>query len=43
MLAAGARLDLKIEDVAYRGPGIARYEGLVIFVDRVAPGERVEA
>ncbi len=43
MLAAGARLDLKIEDVAYRGPGIARYEGLVIFIERVAPGERVEA
>ena len=43
MLEAGARLDLKIEDVAYRGPGIARHEGLVIFVPRVAPGERIEA
>ena len=43
MLETGTRLDLKIEDVAYRGPGIARHEGLVIFVPRVAPGERIEA
>ena len=43
MLETGTRLDLKIEDVAYRGPGIAHHEGLVIFVDRVAPGERIEA
>ena len=43
MLEVGTRLDLKIDDVAYRGSGIARHEGLVIFVPRVAPGERIEA
>ena len=39
----GDKVQLEIEDVAYRGPGIARLDGLVVFVDRVAPGERVEA
>ena len=39
----GATLRLTIEDVAYRGPGVARHEGMVVFINRVAPGERVEA
>ena len=41
MLSAGAQLDLTIESIAYRGQGVARLEGLVIFVAGVAPGERV--
>jgi tRNA/tmRNA/rRNA uracil-C5-methylase (TrmA/RlmC/RlmD family) len=42
MFNVGEKLELIIEDVAFRGPGIARHEGLVVFVNRVAPGERVE-
>ena len=42
MPEVGDKLELTIEDIAYRGAGIARHDGLVIFVNRVAPGERVE-
>ena len=41
MPSAGDQLDLIIESIAYRGQGVARLEGLVIFVGGVAPGERV--
>ena len=34
-------MDLTIDSVAYRGPGVARHEGMVVFVAGVAPGERV--
>ena len=37
----GDHLDLTIESIAYRGQGVARHEGLVIFVAGVASGERV--
>jgi tRNA/tmRNA/rRNA uracil-C5-methylase (TrmA/RlmC/RlmD family) len=43
MPEVGEKLELAIEDLAYRGSGIARHDGLVVFVNRVAPGERVEA
>ena len=39
-----ARLTLRIESVAYRGPGVARAEGgAVCFVPETCPGELVEA
>jgi 23S rRNA (uracil1939-C5)-methyltransferase len=41
MLSAGDLIDLSIDSVAYRGQGVARHEGLVLFVTGVAPGERV--
>jgi len=41
MLSPHDQLDLTIESVAYRGQGVARHEGLVVFVAGVAPGERV--
>lgn len=42
MPAIGDQLDLTIESIAYRGQGIARHVGMVIFVNGgVAPGERV--
>ena len=43
MPEVGEKLELIIEDLAYRGSGIARHDGLVTFIKRVAPGERVEA
>ena len=41
MITPGDLLDLTVETVAYRGSGIARHEGCVVFVAGVAPGERV--
>ena len=43
MFSTDDTLDLSIESVAYRGSGIARLEGMVIFVAGVAPGEKVRA
>ena len=43
MLSTGDSLDLTIDSIAYRGNGVARYEGLVVFVAGAAPGERVRA
>jgi len=40
---AGARVDLMIESLAYGGSGVARREGFVVLVDRVLPGERIQA
>jgi len=36
-------IDLTIQDVVYRGRGLARHEQLVYFVNGVLPGERVRA
>lgn len=36
-------LDLEIQSVAYRGSGIARNDGMVVFVPGTLPGERVLA
>ena len=41
MPSPGELLDLTIESIAYRGQGVSRQEGLVIFTAGVAPGERV--
>lgn len=40
---AGDRLDLTIEKGVYRGLGMARHEGQVVFVPRGLPGDRVRA
>src|SRR5215510_1747513 len=39
----GHVLDLAIEKGVYRGLGLARHEGQVVFVPRGLPGERVRA
>jgi tRNA/tmRNA/rRNA uracil-C5-methylase (TrmA/RlmC/RlmD family) len=36
-------VQLTIQDIAFGGKGVARHEGLVVFVPFVAPGERVTA
>ena len=43
MLEINAELDPFIESLAYRGSGVARHEGMVIFVAGAATGERVHA
>lgn len=40
---AGELLELQIEKGVYRGLGLARHEGRVVFVPRGLPGERVRA
>lgn len=40
-MTVGDRLDLVVETVVYRGRGLARHAGQVVFVAGVAPGERV--
>ncbi len=42
-LAVGDKLTLTISDVAFGGEGVARLDGLVVFVPFVAAGEVVEA
>jgi len=41
MLVTGQEIDLTIDSVAYRGSGVARHEGLVVFVPDVAPREHI--
>ncbi len=38
----GAKLTLRIEDIAFGGDGVGRLEDFVVFVPFVAPGETVE-
>ena len=38
-LTPGAEIELEIQDVAYRGSGIARHGGVVVFVPGTLPGE----
>lgn len=42
-LAPGDVLELRIEKAVYRGLGLARHEGCVVFVARSYAGERVQA
>jgi len=42
-LKAGDVLELDIEKAVYRGLGLARHEGQVVFVPRAIPGDRVRA
>ena len=41
-VTVGQRLSVRIEDLAFGGEGVARADGLVIFVPFVAVGEQVE-
>ena len=40
-LRAGALIEIDIEKAVYRGQGLGRYEGQVVFVPRAVPGDRV--
>jgi 23S rRNA (uracil1939-C5)-methyltransferase len=42
-LHPGARMELEIDTLAYGGAGVARRDGFVVLVDRVLPGERIQA
>lgn len=42
-LTAGQRVTLTIDDIAFGGDGVGRWEGLVLFVPFTIPGEEVEA
>jgi tRNA/tmRNA/rRNA uracil-C5-methylase (TrmA/RlmC/RlmD family) len=43
-LVAGQELELECSDLAYGGEGVCRLpDGLVVFVDRALPGERLRA
>jgi 23S rRNA (uracil1939-C5)-methyltransferase len=42
-LKKGDIVSLKIEDLAFGGPGVARHEGFVVMVDRALPGDTVRA
>ena len=39
----GQRLELQLESLAYGGDTVARHDGVVVFVRRGAPGDRVRA
>jgi 23S rRNA (uracil1939-C5)-methyltransferase len=39
----GERVELRVEKPVYRGLGLARHEGQVVFVPRTVPGDRVMA
>jgi len=41
-LKRGARLTVDVTDLAFQGRGIAKYEGIVVFVDGGLPGDTVE-
>jgi 23S rRNA (uracil1939-C5)-methyltransferase len=40
-LVPGERIEVRIEKAVYRGLGLARHEGQVVFVPRALPGERL--
>lgn len=42
-LARGTRLELTVDSLAAEGDGVARHEGIAIFVPRAAPGDVVAA
>jgi 23S rRNA (uracil1939-C5)-methyltransferase len=42
-LKPGDRVELEIEKAVYRGLGLGRHEGQVVFVPRAVPGDRVRA
>lgn len=39
----GQTIELEIDNLAFGGKGIARLEGMVVFVDKALPGDRVKA
>lgn len=41
-LRPGQRLEVHVEKAVYRGLGLARHEGQVVFVPRALPGERLK-
>ncbi len=43
MTGAENAIELTVEKIVYSGKGLARYEGLVVFIPDVLPGERVLA
>src|SRR5688500_1507817 len=43
MVVAGVATPLRIDSIAAGGDGVARHEGLAVFVPRTAPGDVVEA
>ena len=42
-LRPGSRVELDVGDLAYGGAGVARFQGLVVLLERALPGERVLA
>ena len=42
-LRKGTELELVVESLTFGGSGLARVDGLVIFIDRTLPGQRVLA
>jgi 23S rRNA (uracil1939-C5)-methyltransferase len=42
-LKKGSIVDLKIESTAFKGKGVAKYDGLAVFVPGTAPGDLVKA
>ena len=42
-LKKGSKVDLYIEDTAFKGKGIAKVDGLAVFVPGTAPGDTVKA
>ncbi|NBC67365.1 MAG: 23S rRNA (uracil(1939)-C(5))-methyltransferase RlmD [Bacteroidetes bacterium] len=43
LLKKGQVVDLKIESTAFKGKGIAKHDGIAVFVPGTAPGDLVEA
>lgn len=43
LLKVGQSIELQIERLAHGGPGVGRFEGIVIFVPLTAPGDKVRA
>lgn len=41
-LKKGQELELSVSDLAFGGKGIARVDGLTVFVDKAVPGDQVE-
>ncbi|MBL0715310.1 MAG: 23S rRNA (uracil(1939)-C(5))-methyltransferase RlmD [Desulfosarcina sp.] len=39
----GQIIEMEIQDVAFGGKGLARIDGMAVFVDQAVPGDRVEA